>query len=113
MEDNKLVNFEEISRLTEIDKKTLLERTLKLSEEVGEVAQAMLSYSNACGCGYKNKSKEDLVEEPVAEETTAPEDVIIVASSIISQSYDNDVDMETVKSIYDKKLSKWKEKCEE
>lgn len=105
MEDNKLVNFEEISRLTEIDKKTLLERTLKLSEEVGEVAQAMLSYSNVCGCGYKNKSKEDLVEECL--------DVIIVASSIISQSYDNDVDMETVKSIYDKKLSKWKEKCEE
>lgn len=105
MEDNKLVNFEEISRLTEIDKKTLLERTLKLSEEVGEVAQAMLSYSNACGCGYKKKSKEDLVEECL--------DVIIVASSIISQSYDNDVDIETVKSIYNKKLSKWKEKCEE
>ena len=63
MEDNKLVNFEELSRLTEIDKKTLLERTLKLSEEVGEVAQAMLSYSNACGCGYKKRSKEDLVEE--------------------------------------------------
>ena len=105
MEDSKLVNFEEISRLTEIDKKTLLERALKLSEEVGEVAQAMLSYSNACGCGYKKKSKEDLVEECL--------DVIIVASSIISQSYDNDVDMETIKNIYNKKLSKWKEKCEE
>ena len=68
MEDNKLVNFEELSRLTEIDKKTLLERTLKLSEEAGEVAQAMLSYSNACGCGYKKRSKEDLVEEPAVEE---------------------------------------------
>ena len=105
MQDNKLVNFEEISRLTEIDKKTLLERTLKLSEETGEVAQAVLSYSNACGCGYKNKSKEDLLEECI--------DVIIVASSIISQSYDNDVDIEKVKSIYNKKLAKWKEKCEE
>lgn len=100
MEDNKLVNFEEISRLTEIDKKTLLERTLKLSEEVGEVAQAMLSYSNACVCGYKKKSKEDLVEECL--------DVIIVASSIISQSYDNDVDIETVKSIYNKNLANGK-----
>ena len=105
MKDNKIVNFEEISRLTEIDKKTLLERTLKLSEETGEVAQAVLSYSKACGCGYKNKSKEDLLEECI--------DVIIVASSIISQSYDNDVDIEKVKSIYNKKLAKWKEKCEE
>ena len=105
MKDNKLVNFEEISRLTEIDKKTLLERTLKLSEETGEVAQAVLSYSKACGCGYKNKSKEDLLEECI--------DVIIVASSIISQSYDNDVDIENVKRIYNKKLVKWKEKCEE
>ena len=100
MDDNKLVNFEELSRLTEIDKKTLLERTLKLSEEVGEVAQAMLSYSNACGCGYKKRSKEDLVEECL--------DVIIVASSIISQSYDNDVDIETVKSIYNKNLANGK-----
>ena len=104
MDDKTLVNFEEIQRLTDIDKKTLVERALKLSEEVGEVAQAVLSYSNACGCGYKNKSKEDVVEECL--------DVIIVASAIISQSYDNDVDMEYVKNTYRNKLNKWKEKCE-
>ncbi|MGL5757046.1 MAG: MazG-like family protein [Paraclostridium sp.] len=104
MENNKLLDFKDIEKLTVIDKKTLVERTLKLSEEVGEVAQAVLSYSDACGCGYKNKTKEDVVEECL--------DVIIVASAIIAQSYDNDIDIESVKEIYSKKLSKWKEKCE-
>lgn len=104
MKNKTLVDFEEIQNLTQIDKKTLTERTLKLSEEVGEVAQAVLSYTNACGCGYKNKSKEDVVEECL--------DVIIVASAIISQSYDNDVDIENIINIYNKKLNKWREKCE-
>lgn len=104
MENKTLINFEEIQKLTSIDKKTLVERTLKLSEEVGEVAQAVLSYSNACGCGYKNKSKEDIVEECL--------DVIIVASAIISQNYDNNIDIENVKKIYREKLDKWKDKCE-
>ncbi len=104
MGNKTLVNFEEIQKLTSIDTKTLVERTLKLSEEVGEASQAVLSHSNACGCGYKNKSKEDIVEECL--------DVIIVASSIISQSYDNNVDIESIKNVYNKKLNKWKEKCE-
>ena len=94
----------EIQKLTSIDKKSLVERTLKLSEEVGEVAQAVLSYSNACGCGYKNKSKEDIIEECL--------DVIIVASAIISQNYDNKIDIENIKKIYHEKLEKWKDKCE-
>jgi len=104
MENKTLVNFEEIQKLTSIDKKSLVERTLKLSEEVGEVAQAVLSYSNACGCGYKNKSKEDIIEECL--------DVIIVASAIISQNYDNKIDIENIKKIYHEKLEKWKDKCE-
>lgn len=104
MKNDLLVNFKEIESLTKLDKKTLVERTLKLSEEVGEVSQAVLSYSKACGCEYKNKTKEDVVEECL--------DVIIVASSIISQSCENNVDLEEVKKIYDKKLSKWKEKCQ-
>ena len=103
MNKKTLINFEEIQSLTKIDKKTIEQRTLKLTEEAGEVAQAILSYINACGCGYKNKSKYDITEECL--------DVIIVASSIISQNYDNEVDIEFVKEIYNKKLEKWKEKC--
>ncbi|MDK2562436.1 MazG-like family protein [Romboutsia sedimentorum] len=104
MKNTKLVNFEEIQKLTLIDKKSLLERALKLSEEVGEVSEAVLSYSNSSGCGYKNKSKEDVIEECL--------DVIIVASSMISQSCDNNINLEEVQAIYKKKLDKWKSKCE-
>lgn len=103
MNNNTLVNFEEIQKLTQIDKKTIEQRALKLTEETGEVAQSILSSINACGCGYKNKSKHDITEECL--------DVIIVASSIISQNYENEVDIELVKEIYNKKLGKWKEKC--
>ncbi|MCR8744074.1 MazG-like family protein [Romboutsia lituseburensis] len=104
MEEKKLVDLDEIEKLTVLDSKTLVERTLKLSEEVGEVSQAVLSYTNACGCGYKNKSKEDIIEECL--------DVIIVASAIISQTYNNKIDEEKVIQIYKSKLSKWKSKCE-
>ena len=104
MENTKLINFEEIQKLTLIDKKSLLERALKLSEEVGEVSEAVLSYSNSNGCGYKNKSKEDVIEECL--------DVIIVASSMIIQSCDNNINLEEVQAIYKKKLDKWKSKCE-
>lgn len=105
MNNKTLVNFEEIQKLTEIDKKTIEQRVLKLTEETGEVAQAILSNTNACGCGYKNKSNHDITEECL--------DVIIVASSIISQNYENEVDIELIKEIYNKKLGKWKEKCSE
>ena len=41
MGNKTLVNFEEIQKLTSIDTKTLVERTLKLAEEVGEPSQAL------------------------------------------------------------------------
>ncbi len=101
---DKLVDFKEIQKLTKIDKKNILERTLKLSEESGEVAQAVLSYTNACGCGYKSKTNKDVIEECI--------DVIIVASSIICQSSNEDMNLCEVEKIYKSKLCKWKEKCE-
>lgn len=97
-----IINFSEIQRLTSLDKKTIEQRALKLTEETGEVAQAILSSKNISACGYKNKTKEDVIEECL--------DVIIVASSIISQSYSNNVDEEFVNCLYSKKLNKWKEK---
>jgi NTP pyrophosphatase (non-canonical NTP hydrolase) len=105
MKHSTLLDFGEIQKLTCIDKKTIEQRTLKLTEETGELAQAILSNTNACGCGYKNKSKQDITEECL--------DVIIVASSIISQNYNNEVDIELIKDIYNKKLIKWKQKCEQ
>ncbi|RDY22974.1 hypothetical protein CHF27_010740 [Romboutsia maritimum] len=94
-----MIDFNVIKKLTALDSKTLIERALKLSEENGEVSEAILSYVKANGCEYKNKTKEDVIEECL--------DVIIVASSIISQVNDN-VDVE---HIYKCKLKKWEEKC--
>lgn len=105
MKNRMLVDFEVIENLTKLDKKILIERALKLSEEVGEVSEAILSYSNACGCGYKNKDKKDVIEECL--------DVIIVATSLISQVSDNDVDEKLVEELYSKKINKWKQKSEE
>jgi NTP pyrophosphatase (non-canonical NTP hydrolase) len=81
------------------DGKTLKERALKLTEEAGEVAGAVLSYTQAPGCGYKNKTKEDVIEECV--------DTIIVALNILSAVNDYNVDEELIKEIINKKLDKW------
>lgn len=89
-----------INELTKLDKKTLVERALKLTEEVGEVAESVLSYTNACGCGYKDKNKDDVIEECV--------DAIIVSLSIISQANDNNIPEDKIKSIFNEKLGKWK-----
>ena len=94
MKEIKLIN-----ELTKLDKKTLVERALKLSEEVGEVSESVLSYNKSCGCSYKGKTKEDVIEECV--------DTIIVALSIISQCSENDIDEEHINTIFHKKLSKW------
>ena len=56
------MNIELIKEITYQDKKTLSERALKLSEETGEVAEAVLSYTNACGCSYKHKTRKDILE---------------------------------------------------
>ncbi|MEP2704303.1 MAG: MazG-like family protein [Roseibium sp.] len=67
-----------IYELTQLDQKTLPERTLKLSEETGELAQAVLSVSNAPGSKYKNHSLKDVREEAV--------DAAIVALSVLAQT---------------------------
>ena len=66
---------DEIRRLTKLDGKTKEQRIIKLMEEVGELAEAVLSETGAPGCEYKNKDSGDVVEEAV--------DVIIVALSIL------------------------------
>ena len=53
----------------------------------------------------KNKDKKDVIEECL--------DVIIVATSLISQVSDNDVDEKLVEELYSKKINKWKQKSEE
>lgn len=86
----------ELKRLSEKERKTLLQRALKLTEETGEVAEAVLSFMDAPGCGYKKKTEDDVVEEAI--------DVIIMASSIIFHAAP---DLNTVIPTLRKKLGKW------
>lgn len=96
MKNKKDIILNTIKKLTEADTKTLEQRALKLSEETGEVSNAMLSYIKASGCDYKNLGKEDITEECV--------DVITVAFSIL---FDIGVEDEDIFDMFIKKLSKW------
>ncbi|WP_417687032.1 MazG-like family protein [Roseibium sp.] len=71
----------EIFDLTAADPKTLQERALKLCEEAGEVAQAVLSATGAPGTAYKGLSVADVREEAV--------DTIIVAMAVLAQASDS------------------------
>ncbi|MDN3720785.1 MazG-like family protein [Roseibium salinum] len=67
-----------IFELTQQDPKTLQERSLKLAEEAGELAQAVLAATGAPGSAYKNMTLADVREEAA--------DAAIVALSILAQA---------------------------
>lgn len=66
--------LKKIEELSFLNKKTPEQIGLKLSEETGEVTQALLSATNATGSAYKKEGVEDVKEECV--------DVIMVALSL-------------------------------
>ncbi len=90
-----------IEELTELDVKTLTERALKLNEEAGEVGGAVLSYTNASGCGYKDMGKDDVIEECA--------DVFIVLRSLLCQVEATDDEFEDKIRL---KLKKWEKVIE-
>lgn len=88
--------------------KTLERRTLKLSEEVGEASQAILSITSPAN--LKKLTKEDYLEEVT--------DVIIVAMDIMLTNFEGEEltpeELEQrFEQILDKKLTKWREKIEQ
>lgn len=94
--------FVKLAEITQLDEKTLVEKALKLTEETGEVAEAVLSYSNAYACGYKGKTNEDIKEECV--------DVIIMALSIIAQTNNYSIPTKEVIDMMITKMDKWESK---
>lgn len=89
----------DIKQLSVENKKSLEQIALKLTEETGEVAQALLSYQKASGSEYKELGSEDVKEECV--------DVVIVALSLFYKLNGDDAEFNR---IFDKKVDKWKEK---
>lgn len=91
----------EIYELTQLDAKSLQERSLKLSEEAGELAQAVLAVTKAPGSTYKNHSIADVREEAA--------DAAIVALSILAQTCATEAEFSTELSrLMDLKCAKWK-----
>ena len=94
-----------IYELTEADPKSLQERALKLSEEAGELAQAVLSVTNAPGSAYKNHSIADVREEAV--------DAAIVALSLLAHTSATRAEFETeLNRLMKQKCAKWSEKVQ-
>ena len=94
-----------IYELTEADPKPLQERALKLSEEAGELAQAVLSVTKAPGSAYKNHSIADVREEAV--------DAAIVALSLLAHTSESREEFEIeLKRLMSEKCAKWSEKVQ-
>jgi len=88
-----------IKELSIENKKSLEQIALKLSEETGEVSQALLSYLKANGSEYKGLEATDVREECI--------DVVIVALSLFYKMNGEDSEFQ---EIFDSKVEKWKEK---
>jgi len=63
-----------VSRLSETDQKTLTEKTLKATEELGELARVVLPYDNAFATTHRFVTRAQIIEEVA--------DVVITALSI-------------------------------
>ncbi len=69
-----MIDMKLIEELTLLDKKNKVQRALKVSEEAGELAAAVLSETDAPGCEYKTLGREEVLEEIA--------DVLIITSSM-------------------------------
>jgi len=97
--------IEQVLYLSKQDKKTLYQKMIKLSEEVGELGEAILSKTYASGCEYKNKKTIDIIEEIG--------DVITISLSILSLIYNNDItekQLQCIEQCWLRKLVKWESK---
>ena len=90
------MNLELIEKLSKQEIKTILERAVKLQEEVGELAQEILVHHKASGSQYKKASEDGIQGECV--------DVILVALSIFFKSGGS---QESLCTLIDKKGAKW------
>lgn len=87
-----------IKELSLKDKKNLTQKALKASEEVGELAKAVLPYENAYATTHRFIEKEKILQESV--------DVILTALSV---AYDIGATDEEIESMMHRKSAHWAE----
>lgn len=85
-----------IKHLSLRDKKTLTQKALKLSEECGELAKAVLPYENAYATTHRFIKKEKILEEAI--------DSMLVAQSI---AYSLDYSDDEIEEMFKRKALKW------
>ena len=96
----------QIFELTQADPKSLLQRTLKLSEEAGELAEAVLSVTDAPGSGYKAHTLQDVREEAA--------DAALVALSVLAQTCETSAEFSAeLDRLMREKSAKWQAKLTE
>lgn len=89
--------FNRIATLSKKQNTTIQNRVMKLSEEVGEVAGAVLKYTEAPGCTYRTATADNVVEEVI--------DVMLVAMSLLYEL--KGVTQEDLEDVLGDKLLKW------
>lgn len=85
-----------IKTLSKNDKKTLTQKALKTTEEVGELAKAVLPFENAAGTLHRFVHKRQILENAI--------DTILCAYSI---AYDLNFTDEEIESMILEKATKW------
>ena len=92
-----------IRSLTKVDNKSISKRMLKIVEELGECSEALLSYEEVSGCGYKKRTTNHILEESI--------DVLLCSLSLLYQVAEEYKfsDKET-EVLLNKKLIKWENK---
>jgi NTP pyrophosphatase (non-canonical NTP hydrolase) len=95
--------IEKIFASTEVDRKSLVEFGLKAAEELGELSEAILSFSNVSACGYKQLSRDDVVEEAI--------DVVIVCLAAMAKVYP-ELTIAELNRRTEAKIAKWYEAVE-
>lgn len=89
--------IKKIKKLSSSEKKNLLERAVKLQEEVGELAECILGTVGSSGTQYKKKQRKLLQEEAI--------DVILVALDIFFAEGGTE---DTLQKMLSRKTDKWK-----
>ena len=92
-----------IKELHTQERKSILELGLKLSEELGELSEAILTTENTPGCGYKSQTK-NITKGRILEECV---DIIIVTLCIVFKSGFSFID---ISNMLKNKINKWTEK---
>ena len=87
----------EIKTLSLKEKKGLLEKTIKLQEEVGELAEAVLIHKKASGSQYKARKSLSIEKEAV--------DILLVTLDIF---FSLSPDLDLLEDLLSKKSRKWK-----